>query len=150
MGITAGAVTPSKSLLPESAAPRHGGAGRFYLLTARRNSQMSFRHRVALPALLTALLFPLAPAASADDGKLALGKKIFIEQAMPPCAICHTLQDAGTNGAIGPNLDELKPTAAQVATAVKSGIGVMPAFTALTDEQVDAVAHYVATVTKGQ
>lgn len=111
---------------------------------------MSFRYRAALPALLTVLLLPLAQTASANDAKLALGKKVFTEQAMPACAICHALQDAGAAGAIGPNLDELKPSAAQVATAVKGGIGVMPAFTALSDEQVDAVAHYVATVTGGK
>lgn len=111
---------------------------------------MSFRYRVALPALLTVLLLPLAQTASANDAKLALGKKVFTEQAMPACSICHALQDAGATGAIGPSLDELKPSAAQVATAVKGGIGVMPAFTALSDEQVDAVAHYVATVTGGK
>src|SRR5690606_14056879 len=106
---------------------------------------MSLRYRGVLPALLTVLLLPLAQTASADDAKLALGKKVFTEQAMPSCSICPALQAAGATGAIGPSLDELKPSAAQVATAVRSGIGVMPAFTALSDEQVDAVAHYVAT-----
>lgn len=109
---------------------------------------MSFYFKAAVSAklALSALLLTAASTALADEGMLSLGKKVFTEQAMPACAICHTLQDAGTTGAIGPDLDDLKPSAEQVATAVKGGIGVMPAFTALSDEQVKAVAHYVSTV----
>lgn len=103
---------------------------------------MSFRIKAALAAALLAA----APAALADAELLELGKKVFTEQAMPACAICHALNDAGAAGAVGPNLDELKPSAEQVSTAVKGGIGIMPAFTALSDEQVEAVARYVSAV----
>lgn len=80
------------------------------------------------------------------DERYDLGRKVFLEQAQPSCSLCHTLADAGATGAIGPDLDELAPTEEQVLRAVSSGVGVMPAFAAsLSDEQIAAVAHYVAT-----
>ena len=54
--------------------------------------------------------------------------------------------DANAAGEIGPVLDEMKPDAERVRAAVVNGIGVMPAFEALTAEQVDAVARYVSEV----
>ena len=72
------------------------------------------------------------------------GRQLFIKDAAPPCAICHTLSDAGATGAIGPSLDELKPDAARVAKAVKTGLGQMPAYPQLSDEQVQKIATYVA------
>jgi cytochrome c6 len=82
------------------------------------------------------------------DEQLELGKKVFTEQAQPSCTICHALNDAGSAGEIGPNLDELKPSAEQVSNAVKSGVGIMPAFgDSLSEQQIKAVAHYVESVT---
>ena len=82
--------------------------------------------------------------------ELEKGKQVFTQEAQPSCTICHTLADAGSAGAVGPNLDELKPTLEQVANAVTSGVGIMPAFNeSLSEEQIRAVAHYVATVTGG-
>jgi mono/diheme cytochrome c family protein len=81
---------------------------------------------------------------SADD-TFDQGKKVFLEQAQPACSVCHTLKDAGSSGAIGPDLDELKPTEEQVLNALNGGIGVMPDFSAsLSQEQMKAVAHYVS------
>lgn len=57
------------------------------------------------------------------------------------------MADAGAKGTIGPNLDELKPDAQRVMQAVRNGIGVMPAFDALSDEDVQALANYVARAT---
>ena len=82
--------------------------------------------------------------ALADDGE---GKRLFTVGAVPACKICHALKDAGAEGAIGPSLDELKPDAARVAKAVKTGIGQMPAFSQLTEEQVQAIAKYVEQAT---
>jgi cytochrome c6 len=96
---------------------------------------------VVLPALLA--LSSSAPHAQEAAGA-ALGKRIFTTEAEPQCALCHALADAGATGTIGPNLDDLKPTEDQVRAAVSSGIGVMPAYESLTDEQVAAVASYVA------
>lgn len=78
------------------------------------------------------------------------GKKVFTQEAQPACTVCHTLADAGSTGAIGPNLDELKPSRETVVNAVNGGVGVMPAFgDSLSTEQIQAVAAYVATVTGG-
>ena len=44
-----------------------------------------------------------------------------------------------------PNLDEIKPDIVRVLTAVKNGIGVMPAYEGmLSDDEIKAVASYVA------
>ncbi len=101
---------------------------------------------VALSGVASLLL---AGAAHAQDKAMAEGKALFTSGAVPPCALCHTLKDAGTSGAIGPVLDELKPDAARVATAMKSGIGAMPSYKgALSDAQIDAVARYVAAASR--
>lgn len=98
--------------------------------------------------LLALLLASQASADCADEALLAQGRQVFLEQAQPSCSLCHTLREAGASGAIGPDLDQLKPDAARVAAAVSNGVGVMPPFAeTLSDEQIRAVAHYVATVT---
>ncbi len=83
------------------------------------------------------------PEAKAEATSSTDGKTIFKSQ----CASCHTLADAGTNGTIGPNLDQLQLTLARVKRQVENGGGVMPAFKGrLTDAQIEAVSKYVATV----
>jgi cytochrome c6 len=93
-----------------------------------------------------AALFLVAPLAQADDtAQFALGRKLFTEGAVPACALCHTLKDAGSSGAIGPVLDEIKPDAGRVARALRDGLGQMPAYGAqLTEAQIAALAHYVS------
>jgi cytochrome c6 len=76
------------------------------------------------------------------------GKRLFKGDASPACMVCHTLKDAGAEGAVGPSLDELKPDAARVAKAVKNGIGQMPAYPQLSEAQIQALARYVERVTK--
>ena len=62
------------------------------------------------------------------------------------CKGCHTLAKAGASGTVGPNLDQLKPTAGTVKVLVTNGRGLMPAFKGqLTPEQIDQLAAYVAT-----
>ncbi len=71
------------------------------------------------------------------------GKTIFLEQGN--CAACHTLLDAGSDGNIGPNLNEIRPDLMRVIIAVTNGIGVMPAYQdELSTEEIKAVAHYVS------
>jgi mono/diheme cytochrome c family protein len=90
------------------------------------------------------LVSPLAASAQ-DEPSAELGKRIFIAEAQPPCGLCHALADAGTTGEIGPSLDELKPTEERVRAAVRDGVGVMPAYETLSEEEIAAVARYVAT-----
>jgi cytochrome c6 len=87
---------------------------------------------------------PLTGAAQ-DAGGAALGKRIFTAESEPPCGVCHALADAGASGAVGPSLDELQPTEEQVRVAVRGGVGVMPAYESLSEEEIAAVARYVAT-----
>lgn len=84
--------------------------------------------------------------AAADDAA-ELGKTLFTQGAAPPCAVCHTLADAAAEGAIGPDLDQLKPDAARVKTVVRGGMGAMPAYDTLSDDELDAIATYVSTAT---
>jgi cbb3-type cytochrome c oxidase subunit III len=75
--------------------------------------------------------------------KLTSGKDIFVAN----CGSCHTLKDAGTNGTVGPNLDQLKPAFARAKQQVINGGGAMPPFKGkLTDAQIEAVAKYVSSV----
>ena len=78
-----------------------------------------------------------APAASGATA--ANGKALFVSN----CGSCHTLGAAGTNGAIGPNLDDLGPDAATVTAAMKAGPGSMPNFS-LPAAQAAAIADFVA------
>ncbi|WP_299913481.1 cytochrome c [uncultured Paracoccus sp.] len=96
------------------------------------------------------LLAAMIAGAAHAETDLDAGRKIFTEGTEPTCSICHTMADAEATGEIGPSLDELKPTADQVRTAVTSGIGVMPAFAEMmSKEDIETVALYVAEVTGG-
>ena len=82
-----------------------------------------------------------------SDEKYDKGKTIFLEQGN--CAACHTLLDAGSDGNIGPNLNEIRPDIMRVIAAVTNGIGVMPAYQGeLSLEEIEAVAHYVSSSTE--
>jgi cbb3-type cytochrome c oxidase subunit III len=84
---------------------------------------------------------PPPPAAGGGGGGAEDGKAIFSSN----CASCHTLKAAGTNGTIGPNLDEAKPDEALVKERVTNGMGVMPSFKGkLSDAQIAAVAKFVS------
>lgn len=92
---------------------------------------------------------PVLAQAQAVDAAYAAGKVLF-SKVTPACAVCHTLRDAGAEGAVGPVLDELKPDAARVAKALRDGLGSMPSYRAtLSDEQIAALARYVAKASGG-
>ena len=74
----------------------------------------------------------------------AAGKELFGNA----CGGCHTLSDAGTSGTVGPNLDELKPDAERVKTAIAEGPGVMPE-NLFEGAEADQVSEYVATAAGG-
>lgn len=76
------------------------------------------------------------------------GRKLFTSGTVPACAVCHTLHDAQTTGAVGPVLDEIKPDAERVAKAVRMGVGVMPSFgDKLTEAEIALLARYVEQAT---
>ncbi len=103
--------------------------------------------KFAAIATLSLLSLVSAPAL-ADEAQLARGKELFMSKAVPACAVCHTMADAGSKGAIGPNLDELKPDAARIMKVLNEGMGAMPAFKAtLSPADMDAVAAYVVKAT---
>ncbi len=95
-----------------------------------------------------ALLLAAATAQAADPAQLAAGKLLFQTQAVPACAVCHTLKDAGAAGTIGPDLDELQPDRDQVLAALRDGVGIMPSFAdKLSAEQIEALVSYVVSAT---
>ncbi len=81
--------------------------------------------------------------AAPATGDAAAGKAVFTAN----CGGCHTLADAGTSGAVGPNLDQVKPDAALVTDRVTNGKGVMPPFKGtISDPDIANVAAYVSSV----
>ena len=70
------------------------------------------------------------------------GESIF---ASAGCGSCHTFQAAGSNGTIGPNLDEAKPSVETAVDRVTNGKGAMPSFRGrLSEDQIRAVAEFVS------
>ena len=79
-----------------------------------------------------------------DAGKIVAtdGAGIFAEAG---CGGCHTLAAAGTNGSVGPNLDDARPPVELVIDRVTNGKGAMPSFKDRLDEaQIKAIADYVS------
>jgi cytochrome c6 len=104
--------------------------------------------RIAAATLFAFALSPAqASAGEEEDERMALGREVFTEIAVPQCGLCHILADAETDGEIGPILDQLKPDEARVHKAVTEGIGPMRPYVDLTEEQIDALSFYVATAT---
>ena len=81
-------------------------------------------------------------------GDAAAGKSVF---AKAGCGGCHTLQDAGAGGTVGPNLDQAKPDYRLATARVTLGKAPMPAFKGqLTDQEIADVAAYVVKATGGE
>lgn len=105
------------------------------------------RTRVSACLLLAAVVVLPGAVQGGDSLDFELGKQVFLEIAEPQCALCHTLAAAGASGQLAPSLDQLRPSADEVEEVVRDGVDVMPAYgDMLTEEQIKAVAHYVATV----
>jgi mono/diheme cytochrome c family protein len=84
---------------------------------------------------------------------LETGKDLFVTN----CGACHTLAAAGTDGVIGPNLDELlaPPSASppdpntikpRVLSAINNGVGGRMPKGVVTGQQADQVATFVSQV----
>jgi mono/diheme cytochrome c family protein len=78
---------------------------------------------------------------SGGGGGTKEGRKLFKDK----CGICHQLDDAGTTGTTGPDLDSAMPDAERVKSEIKSGNAVMPA-KLYTGDKASTVADYVAKV----
>ena len=95
----------------------------------------------------------------AGEGDTVLGKELFVEG----CAQCHVLADAGTQGVIGPNLDDAFSQArvdglgdatiqsvvrSQIAYPIEEPVTGLPGMPAdiFTGEDAESVAAYVASV----
>jgi mono/diheme cytochrome c family protein len=79
------------------------------------------------------------------EGDPVAGKEVFLGGS--GCGGCHTLADAGTTGAVGPNLDETQPSYDLVVDRVTNGLGGMPAFSSsLSEADIQNVAAYISSV----
>ena len=73
-------------------------------------------------------------------GDAAAGEEIFIAN----CGSCHTLEQAGTTGNIGPNLNDSSFDQGAVEEQVAQGGGGMPPFEGqLSEEEIQNVAAFV-------
>lgn len=113
---------------------------------------------------------PAEPAGGEPADPLALGKQLYQGQG---CSGCHTLADAGATGTIGPTHEGLAQTAAkriadpgytgQATTAeeyihesivdpsvyvVPGYQPIMPSYSTLSEEQVNALVQYLMSVTQ--
>ncbi|MBA2294594.1 MAG: cytochrome c [Actinobacteria bacterium] len=80
-------------------------------------------------------------------GNAADGESLFDEGG---CGACHTLAAADSNGSIGPNLDESKPSYELAVQRVTLGQGGMPAFgEQFEPQQIADVAQYIVASTSG-
>jgi cytochrome c553 len=97
----------------------------------------------ASAAVVFAILPLLAGCGDSGGSSSSPGAKVF---ASAGCGGCHTLKAAGSNGQVGPNLDELKPDQSTVERQVRSGGNGMPSFrTKLSTTQIAQVASFVST-----
>ena len=98
-------------------------------------------NKIFFKKIFLILIIIFTTSSNADD-KMAMGLEVYNNKAQ--CGVCHTLESAGSNGQIGPNLDVVKPTIEQIILTVTNGIGVMPSFKdTLSKEEIESLAHYV-------
>jgi uncharacterized membrane protein len=128
------------------------GAGARVFFNLRHAGRTHWWMPVAGALAVVALAIAIRPDDSGDTGTatpamLDEGRTVF---ATSGCGGCHTLADAESVGTAGPNLDAVGPSRQRVIAVVTNGEGGMPAFGSQLDEdQVSAVADYVATVAGG-
>jgi cytochrome c553 len=74
-------------------------------------------------------------------GDVARGADVF---ASAGCGSCHTLEEAGTSGTVGPNLDESSISLEAAVEQIKTGGAGMPPFEGqLAEDDIQAVAAFV-------
>ena len=87
------------------------------------------------------------PAAAGDAANIAKGRDLFANYG---CSACHTLEDAGASGHVGPSLDgDANLSHGFVVDRVTNGQAQMPAFGGqMSAEEIEAVAAYVTATAK--
>ena len=99
---------------------------------------VALRRGFAAIAGTASLTFLPGPASAAT------GQQLFAQEG---CSGCHTLQAAGAYGQVGPDLDQLRPSAAAVAAQVTSGGPGMPSFGGMVSaSDIQALASWVSSV----
>ena len=111
---------------------------------------------VGIPALAISREGSKGASPESVASNLETGKELFVTN----CGACHTLAKAGTDGVVGPNLDELlaPPSATapdpatikpRVLSAVENGVGGRMPAGILSGDQADTVASFVSQVAGG-
>ena len=78
---------------------------------------------------------------AAPTGNAEAGRSIYEAQG---CGSCHALEEAGSTGNVGPNLDEAKPTFEEAVRQIANGGGGMPAYKdQLNEKQINDTAAFV-------
>jgi cytochrome c553 len=73
-------------------------------------------------------------------GNAEAGQELFVAN----CGTCHTLEEAGTSGTVGPNLDQTTLDLDAVVQQVTNGGGGMPPFQGtLSEQEIQDVAAFV-------
>lgn len=104
---------------------------------------MSYRFSRTAAALTAAIA--LAAGCGGDSEPTAAEGREVWDKAQ--CGSCHVLADAGAKGAVGANLDQVRPVEQNVYSMVTFGRGQMPSFEKqLSEGERRAVAKYVSEV----
>jgi glucose/arabinose dehydrogenase/mono/diheme cytochrome c family protein len=143
-------LTPQRQLLIGDHA-----TGKVYLVTVSATTNPGASATIAYHTTPTVqAAAPRSATTSSTAGKagtttvsaaLAPGLALFKQN----CGQCHTLAEAGTDGQVGPDLDQLMPSDATVLHQVTYGGGIMPSFGTsgiLSKSQIAAVAKFVSSV----
>lgn len=139
---------------PEGAEDNHRGYGhngwKDHALRVRAVAELPHQtHEPSAPVIASMPVAAALPAVTATLSDQALAGKQLFSEALPGCGVCHSLADANAQGAIGPNLNTLKPSLTQVQSAVTQGVGAMPAYGAqLSAGEIEALAAYVVESTQ--
>ena len=119
---------------------RHTGSTNWWMLVAAALAVLS----LAL-ALRPASGGPSLTPSEAIGDETSQGEQLFAEAS---CGSCHTLAAAGTDGKVGPNLDQAQPGAQLVIERVTNGSGGMPPFSGrLSKAEIEAIADFVSSAT---
>ena len=96
--------------------------------------------------------------ATVAEGDPAAGKEVYAAQG---CGSCHTFEEAGSTGQVGPNLDEslqgddadfIRESIVDPDAEIAEGYqpGVMPSFEGqLSDTEIEALVEYLQQATQG-